>query len=107
MFHPRIYRGGMANESAAQDDDNLKKKRGGRKHKGSSLRRALQTPEHGQEPPDLAKLLWYSCGVAAVLLQCIASDPETRPPFLKAQLPLWVFPLIDTTEESEVYEYMR
>lgn len=25
--------------------------------------------QHGQEPPDLAKLLWYSCGVAAVLLQ--------------------------------------
>ena len=42
-----------------------------------------------------------------MFMQCIASDPETRPLFLKAQLPLWVFPLIDTKEESEVYEYMR
>lgn len=42
-----------------------------------------------------------------LVMQCIASDPETRRPFLKAQLPLWVFPLIDTKEESEVYEYMR
>eukprot|EP00403_Amphidinium_massartii_P016974 CAMPEP_0178412558 /NCGR_PEP_ID=MMETSP0689_2-20121128/22076_1 /TAXON_ID=160604 /ORGANISM="Amphidinium massartii, Strain CS-259" /LENGTH=362 /DNA_ID=CAMNT_0020033807 /DNA_START=30 /DNA_END=1118 /DNA_ORIENTATION=- len=41
------------------------------------------------------------------LLQCIASHPETRPLFLKAQIPNLLFPFLTTKEKERPFEYLR
>ncbi|OVA03415.1 Rcd1 [Macleaya cordata] len=44
---------------------------------------------------------------ALALLQCIASDPDTRPLFLKAHIPLYLYPFINTTSKTRPFEYLR
>jgi CCR4-NOT transcription complex subunit 9 len=85
----------------------------------------------------LAILLWYSFGTMAALLQeivsiypllnsqtmtttastracnalalmqCIASHPETRPLFIHAQFPLYLYPILNTNTKSRPFEYLR
>ena len=87
--------------------------------------------------PDLAPTLWYSVGVMAALLQevisvykmlcpadlagpasnrvcnalallqCIASHPETRMLCIKAHLPLFLYPFLNTATKSRPFEYLR
>lgn len=87
--------------------------------------------------PDLAPLLWYSFGTIAALIQeilriypallpptltlaastrvcnvlalfqCIASHPETRSPFIKADLPLYLYPFLHTVDKAQPFEYLR
>ena len=86
---------------------------------------------------DLALYIWYSTGTVATLLQeiintyqylappkltvnrsnracsvlalfqCVAAHPETRQPFLKAQIPIFLYPFLNTLNKSKPYEYIR
>ncbi|VAI37594.1 unnamed protein product [Triticum turgidum subsp. durum] len=56
---------------------------------------------------DLAPLLWHSFGTVAALLQCVASHPETRIPFLNAHIPLYLYPFLNTTSKTRPFEYLR
>jgi len=87
--------------------------------------------------PDLAPIAWYSFGTIAVLLQeiisiypqlspptlqtgasnrvcnslallqCVASHQETRTSFLQAQIPLFLYPFLNTVSKSKPFEYLR
>ena len=86
---------------------------------------------------DLALYIWYSTGTVATLLQeiintyqllappkltitksnkacsvlalfqCVAAHPETRYPFLQAQIPIFLYPFLNTLNKSKPYEYIR
>ncbi|ODV85711.1 hypothetical protein CANARDRAFT_197886 [[Candida] arabinofermentans NRRL YB-2248] len=86
---------------------------------------------------DLALVLWHSFGVmtslleeivtvypllsppnlnipssnrvcnALALLQCVASHPDTRTPFLNAQIPLFLYPFLNTNSKQRPFEYLR
>jgi len=86
---------------------------------------------------DLAVLLWHSFGSVAVLLhevisvypyitpptltaqqsnrvcnalallQCIASHPETRSLFIQANIPLFLYPSLNTKSSTRPFEYLR
>eukprot|EP00291_Cryptomonas_curvata_P024017 CAMPEP_0172164030 /NCGR_PEP_ID=MMETSP1050-20130122/7613_1 /TAXON_ID=233186 /ORGANISM="Cryptomonas curvata, Strain CCAP979/52" /LENGTH=270 /DNA_ID=CAMNT_0012834311 /DNA_START=217 /DNA_END=1025 /DNA_ORIENTATION=+ len=87
--------------------------------------------------PDLAPILWHSFGTTATLLQeivciypllsppqltahasnrvcnalallqCVASHPETRTLFLKAHMPLFLYPFLNTISKTRPFEYLR
>lgn len=44
---------------------------------------------------------------ALVLLQCVASHPETKNLFLQAHIPLFLFPFLNTTSRQRTFEYLR
>lgn len=44
---------------------------------------------------------------ALALLQCVASHPETRQPFLSAQIPLYLYPFLNTQSKTRPFEYLR
>ncbi|XP_052207758.1 uncharacterized protein LOC127811693 isoform X3 [Diospyros lotus] len=44
---------------------------------------------------------------ALALLQSVASHPETRMSFLNAQIPLYLYPFLNTTSKSRPFEYLR
>lgn len=44
---------------------------------------------------------------ALALMQCIASHDETRGAFLIAQIPLFLYPFLNTTSKQRPYEYLR
>jgi CCR4-NOT transcription complex subunit 9 len=44
---------------------------------------------------------------ALALLQCVASHPETRGPFLAAHLPLYLYPFLNTVSKTRPFEYLR
>jgi CCR4-NOT transcription complex subunit 9 len=86
---------------------------------------------------DLAPILWHSTGTVAALLQeivsiyplltpptltahasnrvcnalallqCVASHPDTRAPFLAAHVPLYLYPFLNTQSKSRPFEYLR
>ncbi|CAJ1442927.1 unnamed protein product [Effrenium voratum] len=41
------------------------------------------------------------------LMQCVASHPDTRPLFLKAQIPLLLYPFLNTNSTERPFEYLR
>ena len=41
------------------------------------------------------------------LLQCVAAHPETRTAFLKANIPLFLYPFLNTIIKGRPYEYLR
>ena len=40
------------------------------------------------------------------LFQCVAAHPETRHPFINAQIPIFLYPFINTLNKSKPYEYI-
>nr|ADL67569.1 Drcd-1r [Drosophila melanogaster]ADL67577.1 Drcd-1r [Drosophila melanogaster] len=44
---------------------------------------------------------------ALTLLQCVASHPETRPAFLRDQIPMYLYPFLSTTFKSRPFEQLR
>ncbi|XP_042037455.1 CCR4-NOT transcription complex subunit 9-like isoform X2 [Salvia splendens] len=50
-------------------------------------------------------ILWTTC--SSLLLQCVASHPETRMLFLNAHIPLYLYPFLNTTSKSKPVEYLR
>lgn len=87
--------------------------------------------------PDLAPVLWYSFGTMAALLQeilciypmlspptlshqasnrvcnalallqCVASHSDTKAKFITAQVPLYLFPFLNTVSKARPFEYLR
>lgn len=47
-----------------------------------------------------------ACNVLA-LLQCVAAHSETRSAFLKANIPLFLYPFLNTVSKGRAYEYLR
>ncbi|CAL4927693.1 unnamed protein product [Urochloa decumbens] len=70
---------------------------------------------------DIGPLLWHSFGTMAALLlaqsnrvcnalallQCVASHPDTRMPFIKAGIPVYLYPFLNTTYKTRQYEFLR
>ncbi|KAK9285499.1 hypothetical protein L1049_024693 [Liquidambar formosana] len=57
--------------------------------------------------PDLiARASTRVCNALA-LLQCIASHPDTRMLFVKANIPFYLYPFLSTTNKEKHYEYLR
>lgn len=97
----------------------------------------IPDPETRESVTDLAPMLWHSFGVlsalmqevtnihplmnpqtltapqsdrvcnALALLQCIASHPETRALFIKAEMPICLYTFLNTTSKSRPFEYLR
>lgn len=44
---------------------------------------------------------------ALALLQCLASHPETRNEFLKANIPLYLYTFLNTNNRTRPFEYLR
>ena len=44
---------------------------------------------------------------ALALLQCIASHPETRSLFIQANIPLFLYPFLNTKSSTRPFEYLR
>jgi CCR4-NOT transcription complex subunit 9 len=58
-------------------------------------------------PPNLdTKTSNKACNVLA-LLQCVASHKETRQLFLKAHIPLFLYPFLNTVSKGRPFEYLR
>ena len=97
----------------------------------------LELSKKRESFPDLAPILWHSVGTVAALLQeivsiyplltpptltahasnrvcnalallqCVASHVDTRQPFLNAQIPLYLYPFLNTQSKSRPFEYLR
>jgi CCR4-NOT transcription complex subunit 9 len=97
----------------------------------------LELSKRRESFDDLASVLWHSFGVMAALLQeivgiypalspptlttqmsnrvcnalallqCVASHPETRGPFLAANIPLFLYPFLNTVSKTRPFEYLR
>ena len=97
----------------------------------------MELSKKRESVPDLAPMLWHSFGTivallqeiiniypsinpptltahqsnrvcnALALLQCVASHPETRSVFLNAQIPLFLYPFLNTTSKTRPFEYLR
>jgi len=48
----------------------------------------------------------HTCNVLA-LFQCIAAHSETRPHFLNAQIPIFLYPFLNTLNKNRPFEYLR
>merc|ERR1719261_1464554 len=58
-------------------------------------------------PPSLTAQASNRVCNALALLQCVASHPETRPLFLKAHIPLFLYPFLNTVSKTRPFEYLR
>uniref|UniRef100_A0A7E4UN77 CCR4-NOT transcription complex subunit 9 n=1 Tax=Panagrellus redivivus TaxID=6233 RepID=A0A7E4UN77_PANRE len=97
----------------------------------------LELSKQRESVPELSIWLWYSYGTMAsliqevisiypaimpptltpvqsnrvcnalALMQCVASHPQTRKPFLNAKIPLYLYPFLHTTKNSRPFEYLR
>ena len=97
----------------------------------------LELSKKREHFPDLAPILWNSFGTIAALLQeivgiypalsppqltahasnrvcnalallqCVASHPDTRTLFLNAQIPLYLYPFLNTVSKNRPFEYLR
>ncbi|KRZ67978.1 Cell differentiation protein RCD1 -like protein [Trichinella papuae] len=97
----------------------------------------LELSKKREVHPDLAVRLWFTPGAIAALLaeiigiywsinpprltahqsnrvcnalalmQCVASHPDTRGPFLQAHIPLYLYAFLHTTSQTRPFEYLR
>ncbi|CAM0876665.1 unnamed protein product [Alopecurus aequalis] len=58
-------------------------------------------------PPTLSPVASNRVCNALALLQCVASHPDTRIPFLNAHIPLYLYPFLNTTSKTRPFEYLR
>jgi CCR4-NOT transcription complex subunit 9 len=58
-------------------------------------------------PPQLTAHASNRVCNALALLQCVASHPETRTLFLKAHIPLFLYPFLNTISKTRPFEYLR
>ncbi len=59
------------------------------------------------QPPSLTAHASNRVCNALALLQCVASHPETRTLFLKAHIPLFLYPFLNTVSKTRPFEYLR
>jgi CCR4-NOT transcription complex subunit 9 len=97
----------------------------------------LELSKKREDHPDLAPVLWHCFGTIAALLQeiisiypalspptlspaasnrvcnalallqCVASHADTRSLFLKAHIPLYLYPFLSTASRTKPFEYLR
>eukprot|EP00924_Labyrinthula_sp_SR-Ha-C_P008416 maker-scaffold_11-snap-gene-12.18-mRNA-1 protein AED:0.01 eAED:0.01 QI:65/1/1/1/1/1/2/798/279 len=97
----------------------------------------LSLSKQREDFADLAPILWHSFGTilallqeilsvypllspaaltptasnrvcnALALLQCVASHPETKHHFLEAQIPLYLYPFLNSVAKTRPFEYLR
>lgn len=58
-------------------------------------------------PPSLTAPASNRVCNSLALLQCVASHSETRPLFLKAHIPLLLYPFLNTVSKDRPFEYLR
>lgn len=58
-------------------------------------------------PPTLSAAASSRACNALALMQCIAAHPETRTSFLDAQIPLFLYPCLNSTQKNKPFEYLR
>lgn len=58
-------------------------------------------------PPELTTPVSNRVCNALALLQCVASHPDTRTPFLNAHIPLLLYPFLNTNSKQRPFEYLR
>ena len=58
-------------------------------------------------PPQLTAAASNRVCNALALLQCVASHSDTRVSFLKAQIPLYLYPFLNTQSKARPFEYLR
>uniref|UniRef100_A0A6U4D2J8 CCR4-NOT transcription complex subunit 9 n=1 Tax=Phaeomonas parva TaxID=124430 RepID=A0A6U4D2J8_9STRA len=58
-------------------------------------------------PPTLTALASSRVCNALALLQCVASHRDTRALFLKAHIPLYLYPFLNTFSDQRPFEYLR
>lgn len=58
-------------------------------------------------PPSLTAPASNRVCNSLTLLQCIALHPDTRPLFLKAHIPLLLYPFLNTVSKDRAFEYLR
>ncbi|ORY06802.1 Rcd1-like protein [Basidiobolus meristosporus CBS 931.73] len=105
-------------------------------HPDSREQALAQLAKRRETFEDLAVVLWNSFGVMSILLQeiasvyplldseltnsisnrvcnalallqCVASHSETRLPFLGTHFPYFLYPMLNTTDNSKPFEYLR
>ncbi|CCG25304.1 Caf40 protein [Candida orthopsilosis Co 90-125] len=59
------------------------------------------------DPPNLSASTSNRVCNALALLQCVASNVQTRSLFLKANLPLYLYPFLSTNARQRSFEYLR
>ncbi|KAI5949539.1 rcd1 [Candida jiufengensis] len=59
------------------------------------------------EPPNLSASTSNRVCNALALLQCVASNVQTRGSFLSANLPLYLYPFLSTNARQRSFEYLR
>ncbi|KAL9453684.1 hypothetical protein AB3S75_009317 [Citrus x aurantiifolia] len=57
--------------------------------------------------PNLTETASTRVSNALALFQCVASHPETRKQFIKAKLPLYLYPFLNTKDKEKPHEYLR
>ncbi|XP_043189348.1 CCR4-NOT transcription complex subunit 9-like [Amphibalanus amphitrite] len=58
-------------------------------------------------PPTLTAMDSNRVCNSLALLQCVASHPETRSPFLSAQIPQYLYPFLSTSSTAQPFEFLR
>lgn len=58
-------------------------------------------------PPNLSSSASNRVCNALALLQCVAAHPETRTMFLNANIPLFLYPFLNTNSKQRTFEYLR
>eukprot|EP01062_Namystynia_karyoxenos_P066877 TRINITY_DN6079_c0_g1_i1.p1 TRINITY_DN6079_c0_g1~~TRINITY_DN6079_c0_g1_i1.p1 ORF type:complete len:361 (+),score=154.23 TRINITY_DN6079_c0_g1_i1:133-1083(+) len=120
--------------NATDGDNNLVMSLLSTEHREGAL---AELSKKREQYPDLAPTLWYSCGVMAALLQevvsvypllcppelsgpasnrvcnalallqCVASHQDTRMLCIRAHLPLFLYPFLNTATKTRPFEYLR
>ncbi|CAK9316209.1 unnamed protein product [Citrullus colocynthis] len=72
-----------------------------------TLLKEIMEVYHLLSKPDLTEKASTRVCYALALLQCVASHPETRVPFMKAKIPLYLYPFLNTTIKEKPHEYLR
>ncbi|XP_038888595.1 cell differentiation protein rcd1 isoform X2 [Benincasa hispida] len=72
-----------------------------------TLLKEIMEVYHLLSKPDLTEKASTRVCHALALLQCVASHPETRMPFMKAKIPLYLYPFLNTTIKEKPHEYLR
>ncbi|CAL4157654.1 unnamed protein product, partial [Meganyctiphanes norvegica] len=50
---------------------------------------------------------FFKTSKTLVLIECVASHPETRSSFLAAHIPLYLYPFLQTVSKTRPFEYLR
>ncbi|XP_076893232.1 cell differentiation protein rcd1-like [Bidens hawaiensis] len=77
-------------------------------HLPSQTEEALVLLNKERRCEDMPLMLWNAKNVSFILLQSMASHPDTKMKIVKAKLPVYVYPFMNTTEKGiKQFDYLR